>query len=252
MIRTCPRCGEYYADPLLAFCLKDGAPLADVDRLSESWREGSRAIEEKENALRKRQRRLKWRRVLLRAMSVLIAMMIVCVLAVNALIYLRPITDEEPAPAPPSSQALTPTDPIEPITVKMGRSKPDKKSSPTPTPTPSPPPKCTAADKSRERKAIIDKYGAEWQRKIEADRQKVIAENVPRGAKNAVAAPSQLKYETTFTENCAAVSVTARYEWLITARVDGTPTSPPVSYEKRLDGRSKFRCVKSGGAWLCR
>ncbi|MGZ8844175.1 MAG: hypothetical protein ACXW18_10970, partial [Pyrinomonadaceae bacterium] len=63
MMLLCPKCGDYYADDSLAFCLADGTPLVSVEANSERWTEGYRIIEQKEKALKKRKRRLTWRRV---------------------------------------------------------------------------------------------------------------------------------------------------------------------------------------------
>ncbi len=94
MIRTCPKCGAYYADDSLAFCLDDGAPLITVDPKSEKWSDGERFIKQKEFAQRKQQRRLKWRRVLMTSTSMLVVTMVVCVVAINGLFYLKPQPDE--------------------------------------------------------------------------------------------------------------------------------------------------------------
>jgi hypothetical protein len=77
MMRICPKCSGYSADDSLAFCLADGTPLIGVDPNSETWSEGSRALKEKENGLRKRKRKMKWRLVLMSGMTVLIATMVV-------------------------------------------------------------------------------------------------------------------------------------------------------------------------------
>ena len=126
MIRTCPKCGDYYADALLAFCLADGTPLVNVEPLSESWREGARFIEEKEKALRKQKRKLKWRRVFVSAMTMLIAIMVVLVVAVNSFIYLKP-KQEEVVPDKPSTPARAPEELIASVT-------PSTPGGPTPTP----------------------------------------------------------------------------------------------------------------------
>ena len=81
MMRFCPKCGELYADQLLAFCLADGAPLFVVTPDSDVWKEGSRAFDQKQNALKTQQRKLKWRRVMLTAM--LTATMVVSIAAVS-------------------------------------------------------------------------------------------------------------------------------------------------------------------------
>ena len=125
MIRTCPKCGDYYADASLAFCLVDGAPLVDVEPLSESWSEGTRVVEEKGNALRKQKRRLKWRRFMLSALTTLMLVMVVCVVVINSFIYLRP-KQEEVALATPLTPTPTPTS-TPPLT---------STSIPTPSPTP--------------------------------------------------------------------------------------------------------------------
>ena len=104
MIRTCPKCGDYYADGALAFCLVDGAPLIDVAPHTESWSEGTRVVEEKERALRKLGRTVKWRRVFMSAMTTLIVTLVVCVVAVNSYIYLRPKQEEEVSPKPTATE----------------------------------------------------------------------------------------------------------------------------------------------------
>jgi hypothetical protein len=76
MLRVCPKCGDYYADAQLAFCFADGAPLISVDPSSDKWSEGSRTIEEKARAIKKSRRRLRWKRVLASAVTLLIATMI--------------------------------------------------------------------------------------------------------------------------------------------------------------------------------
>ncbi|HEX8118564.1 MAG TPA: hypothetical protein VF521_14910 [Pyrinomonadaceae bacterium] len=110
-MRLCPKCGDYYADDLLAFCLTDGTPLAGVVPEGELWEEGLRVVEEKERVLRVRRRRLKWQRVTQVVTTTLVTTMVVCVVAVNGLIYLTPEPDE--APASPSGttpkRAPTPT-----------------------------------------------------------------------------------------------------------------------------------------------
>jgi hypothetical protein len=136
MIRTCPKCGASYADSLLAFCLVDGMPLVDVDPHSENWSQVARSIEEQENALRKQKRGLKWRRVLLTTMTTLIATMVVCVVAVNSLIYLKP-RQEEAVPIKPSTLATAPVEPGGSNT-PSAPVEPTPASSPSPTETPEP------------------------------------------------------------------------------------------------------------------
>lgn len=84
-MRFCPKCGELYVDQLLAFCLADGTPLGVVTPDSDVWKEGSRLLEQKQNALKARQRKLKWRRVMLTAM--LMATVVVSIASISRSIY---------------------------------------------------------------------------------------------------------------------------------------------------------------------
>jgi hypothetical protein len=77
MIRTCSKCGAYYADAQLAFCLADGTPLVDVDPGSEKWNEGSRSILEKANTLRRQRRRRWWQRIAWGAMTMVLMALVV-------------------------------------------------------------------------------------------------------------------------------------------------------------------------------
>jgi hypothetical protein len=106
LLRTCPRCGDFYADDAPPFCPSDGAPLADVDPRAEGWEEGARVVEEKARLLHRRTRRLKLRRVLTALMTVTVTTLIVFVVMANAVIYLRPGAD---APADVASAAQPPT-----------------------------------------------------------------------------------------------------------------------------------------------
>lgn len=92
MMRFCPKCGELYADQLLAFCLADGAPLGAVAPGSDVWKEGSRAFEQKQKGLKTQQRKLKWRRVTLATM--LIATLVVSVAAVSRSISVTVVPPE--------------------------------------------------------------------------------------------------------------------------------------------------------------
>jgi hypothetical protein len=148
MMRFCPKCGDYYADPSLAFCLGDGTPLADVSPLGESWSEARRVVEEKENVLRERKRRLKWRRIVSAAVAMLIATMVLLVVAVNGFIYLKPKPDEVVAVSPPTQEVSEPAEPagaILPQTPADSTPTPGM-TTPTPTPKASPTPTRTNAN----------------------------------------------------------------------------------------------------------
>lgn len=288
MMRLCPKCGDYYADSSLAFCLGDGTPLVDVSPLGESWSAGERVIEGKENALRKRERRLKWRRILSAAVTVLIATLVVLVVAVNGFIYLRrqPATaTATPTPTPVYKISGRVTDggkALGGVKLTLGGAKSASTTtdasgnyafsrlpaggSYTVTPAGAkidftPPrrsvknltqdqsadfvgtlqPECSDADQSRERGIVINSCDGTWRRRIEADRSKILAEYL--GVENAVAHLSaKIEYQITFSKECKAGVVTAKYTWQVTAPAIRTVPRP---HEKR------FTLVKTGDRWRC-
>lgn len=264
MIRACPKCGDYYADASLAFCISDGTPLVSVDPHSESWSAGARVIEVKEQALRKEQRQLKRRRVLMSMMTMLMATMLVSVLVVNTYIYFNPKL-EVVALAEPSTPALTPDSinpqmpvkPDEPVPTPSPSPTATLKPSPTPTPTPSPSPTCSRADESREREVIVRKYGVAWRQSITGDGSTIISRSINAGklpprAEYAPPKLGALKYETAFAKVCTESLVTVRYAWEISYQelnpgaVPKPPKAVPIAQEK------KFRCLKTGETWRCR
>jgi len=107
-MRICPKCGDYYADSSLAFCLADGTPLVGVDPGSPKWSEGARVIQEKANALIKQKRRLKWRRVSLVTMMILTLVAFV-IAAARSRFYLEPPPPPPATPTPTPSPSPTPT-----------------------------------------------------------------------------------------------------------------------------------------------
>lgn len=254
MLHTCPRCGDYYADDSLAFCLADGTPLVGVDPLSQRWSEGARLVEEKERAQRKWRRRLKWRRVLAVTTTMLITTMVVFVVAANSLIYLRPNPDTgsgvvatalTPAPATPP-ETPTPT--------------------PTATPTPTPTPHCSEADERREKEILISKYEKTWGRIIKREEPDIAARygkyvlpvSTPRNALVANREPEVLEgvpkldpvnYKVAFSKACTRAFVTARYAWRIVWADRGNGL--PKIEDRKIPKRKPFTCLKDGGNWRC-
>ena len=271
MIRTCPRCGDFYADDSLLFCLADGAPLADVDPRGDAWEEGSRVVEEKERALRERSRKVMRRRVLMMMTTLLITTLVVCVLALHTYVSLSPEPD---APVVASALTPTPTPTRTPSETPRPTPTPDTASlpfvyiTPTPTPTPSPTPprkttdtktpveKCTAEDRQRLKSEIVAGHANDWRNDIQKEHDAVVKENVPRGSpatgveiSRGDATLGEVNYEATFDESCSSASVTASYTWTVTWDVffNGRTKkeSKPVRRSKTL------ACEKSGGAWRC-
>jgi hypothetical protein len=94
-MRICPKCNAYYDDSS-TFCVVEGQPLVKVDPGSSNWNEGSRRLQEKQTALRRSKRRLTWRRIVVTALTLSLVTVVVCVVAINGVIYLGP----GPAPTP--------------------------------------------------------------------------------------------------------------------------------------------------------
>lgn len=140
MLRTCPTCGAYYADLSLAFCFDDGTPLVAVDPVSEKWSEGERVVKQKEQALRKEVRRLKWRRILTSAMTVSMVTIVVCVVALNGVFYFKPSVFPTPLAIATSTPSPTPTRTQTPAPSQTPTPSPTPPTSPTPAPSPTPTP----------------------------------------------------------------------------------------------------------------
>jgi hypothetical protein len=226
MIRICPKCSAYFAGDSSPFCRVDGTPLVQVDPQSEQWNEGTRQLEEKAKNLRVQKRKLKWRRVLTSATTMLVTTVVVCVVAVNAVIYLKPKAAESVPPKP---------SPVAPVPGKSIAA------SATPTPTPTPTPECTAADRSHEEQVIVLKFGAAWLAQAQADRDTIISQNLP-GVPNIDAQVVPEKHHASFNDRCTRSSVTVTYVWHLSTKVKGIK---PV--DVRQD--KTFVCKKAGGIW---
>jgi hypothetical protein len=263
MIRTCPKCGDYYADALLAFCLADGTPLGNVAPTSEKWNEAARAIQAKERILSKQKRKLKWRRIVMSTMA--ITTLVMLLVAVNALISVETVPNRDIASRPsipettpavvndssPASVAaeVSPAPSQNPVLVSI------EKETPTPTPivisASGKPPECSIGNKNQEEKAITDKYGAAWQGSVVGDGPQIDHQELPFGVANTNGAiriekPKLItEYQSTFPKLCVA-TVTASYSWLVTINFNG---QRKVLHKNA--GRRKFTCEKTGQAWHC-
>jgi len=146
MLRICLKCGAFSADDSLGFCLADGTPLVRVIPNTERWTKGTRLLEEAGRIQKKQQRRLKWRRGMARAISTLVITTVVCVVAVNSFIYLKPHPDDDRVSSTlVGAEELTPPDrsitgglTSEPAASPSPTLEGHLLLSPTPTPTPTP------------------------------------------------------------------------------------------------------------------
>jgi hypothetical protein len=168
----------------------------------------------------------------------------------------QPTVKPRPTASPIAAKIITPT----PTPTPTPRPTPSHTPTPTPKPSPSPnlipllapqptpasAPKCSDADKSREREAIIKRFGDRWRRNIEGERSNVINRNAQTGVDNAEASLGPIEYQITFIDTCVLGFVRVRYVWQSRTNVNGTIKVATVAKEKR------FNCVKIGGSWLCR
>jgi hypothetical protein len=141
-MRNCPKCGDYYADGSAGFCLADGTPLAEVDPAAETWAEGVRVLEEKADALGRRARRMRWRRMVRVVTTSLVVTSVVLVVAINGVIYLGPPRREIAQVAPADS----PRPPDSPDSTGTATPTPDDDSDGTPIDTPTERPTATPTE----------------------------------------------------------------------------------------------------------
>ena len=248
MLRTCPRCGDFYADDSLLFCLADGTPLIEVDPHGDTWAEGTRVVEEKGRVLRRLTRRLRLRRVLMMTTTVLITTTVIFVVAVNTYVYLTPEPDAPviaaaltPSPTPSETPSLTPTPDLTSPFV------PAVTPTPTPSPTPTPTPSCTARDNQRMSDDIVARQKAEWERVIEDERDAITRAHVPDGAIRPSVRLLKPTYAFKFSKTCAPLNVTVTYSW----RVKWADSPRMHGDEKTVGGTKTFACKKDGAAWRC-
>jgi len=101
-----------------------------------------------------------------------------------------------------------------------------------------PSPVCTDADKSREQKTIIDRFGAGWKGRIEGDPPKISAHELAVGQK---ATLGPIEYKFTFVNACTGAFITATYAWEVATPVGRT----------RVPREKRFGCFKVVGRWTC-
>ena len=245
LLRTCPRCGDFFAGDAPPFCPADGTPLADVDPRGDRLAEGARVVEEKTRLVRRRVRRLKLRRVLTTMMTVVVTMMIVFVVVANYVVYLKP--DPE---APRLLAAVLPSpSPTSPTPV------PVPTPSPTITPSPTPTPVCTDEDRRAAEKLILSSKNRDrWDKAIatdSAERERILAQYAPF---EGMANPGMPTYGVTFTKDCQTATVTAHYIWRVASPADIVRKEGSREVEvkwREVKAKRTFRCSKDGAAWRC-
>lgn len=269
MIQVCPNCGDFNAGEGLNFCPLDGSPMVSVDPHDTRWAEGRRVLEEKAAAWKKQQQRTKLRRVVTSVVTLAVAGMFVLVVAINAVLLVRPDAERVAL-----VQSGSPTDPGGSTTTISGGSSPTGTPTPAPTATPietgtptgtkSPPvtptdpnpgptttevqgPKCSASDQGRERAAILARYDASWRKSFESERPRIVAEHTTPGAPGTEAVIQGVEYQFFILENCSTGQVIANYAWTVrTSRAAGEGAKVIT-----LNRSRSFTCGKIGAEWRC-
>lgn len=98
MLRTCPNCGDYFAEDAPPYCPADGTPL--VAAATRDLDEGARVVEEKTRLAR----RLKLRRavttIMILVVTLLVTTLVVFVAVANYVVYLKPGPAAASTPTP--------------------------------------------------------------------------------------------------------------------------------------------------------
>jgi hypothetical protein len=116
-----------------------------------------------------------------------------------------------------------------------------------PTPTRNPTPQaCSDADERREEQSIRSSFPG-LRRNIQGERAKIIAENVPDGARNTEAILGEIEFQILFVIPCKSAAITARYIWQVSYSLDGMPSRTKTVSRKRTSG-----CGRVFGMWVCR
>jgi hypothetical protein len=243
MLKTCPRCGDFFAGDAPPFCPADGTPLADV--APRALDEGTRVVEEKTRLAHRRVRRLKLRRVLTKTMTLVVVTLVVFVVAANYVVYLKP--------DPEAARLLAAVKPSPSPT------------SPTPVPLPSP---CTDEGRLAAADLIVRENRERWDEAIAREKDEVVGKHVPPAAtptptpergrdegreeeKEKAEGKAELSpppsYRAAVAKDCQSAAVNVTYSWLVKwdaalGREEGSKT---------VEGERSFVCSNDGDAWRC-
>jgi hypothetical protein len=160
-----------------------------------------------------------------------------------------PSTKPTSTPTPTPTPRPTPTPKPTPTPTPKPTSKPTPTPTPTPKPTPAPKPtpkpapvpECSEDDRSHAKETILNRYRDTWRRRIEGERNKIVAQ-FSDGQVHAAAELGPVEYDSTILNQCTVASVRARYVWRVYSPTKGMT---PVPGEKR------FTCVRIIGGWFC-
>jgi hypothetical protein len=248
-MRICPKCGAFDGDGLSQFCLADGSVLLEVDPSSQQWSEGERFVRDQNDGLKRTLRRVKRWRVLRSLMTMMVVTVVVCVAAINGVVYLAPPREpvsDKTATSTGKTNVLVLSDITDLKELPITDIKNLDKKVVTPKDSSSSDPVCTKNEKSEIYRVLRGSNEKDWVKSIWSRAPDAPEVKTPVGIKKGKVELKSVSYAPTFNNQCDSVSISASYAWELTTFVNGR--------EERIrkSDRMKFTCRKRSKAWSCR
>jgi len=253
-MRICPKCGAFDGDGLSQFCLSDGSGLLEVDPSSQQWSEGERFVRHQNDGLKRTLRRVKRWRVLRSLMTMMVVTVVVCVAAINGVVYLAPPTEPvsdktaigKTATSTGKTNVLVLSDITEVKELPITDIKNLDKEVVTTKDSSSSDPVCTKSEKSEIYRVLRRSHEKDWVKSIWTRAPDAPEVKTPVGIKKGkVELLQPVSYASIVNDRCDLVSIVASYAWELTTFINGRE-------EKiRKSDRMKFTCRKRGKTWSC-
>lgn len=144
MLKTCPKCRNFYDAADLRFCFKDGVPLVSVADENENLRqEGKEFISRTEYRIKREIFNSRIQKIMFILITTILTILVISVVTINSWLYFNPEEEaariEKPSPAPePTFQKIAETIPpeISETATPTPNATPVIEISPEPTPIP--------------------------------------------------------------------------------------------------------------------
>ncbi len=88
-MKICPKCRNFYDDPLLRFCLKDGVPLAEIANNPKLLPEGVNYLNQVKSELKRQTRKQTLKKFFKILVSTVLTIMIISVVTLQSWVYLN-------------------------------------------------------------------------------------------------------------------------------------------------------------------
>ncbi len=258
-MKICPKCGGFFDDELLRFCLNDGTPLLPVNETDENWTKGLRSIKETKRIIQKETRKRQFRKLVWMLITTVLVIMVISVITLNSWIYFNnpedeqkeitkeiPVVETTPTPEPQLTivESLTPTETPTPSPTKTPTPSLTPTKTPTPSPTPSPKPDCSLEKQKQFENTIENQYAKVWKDNFEKGGKNFLSSQRSNflascntqitdsqacvrifDASNITMSDSPVRKSIKADKQCKSVSVSITYNWTITA-----PQLRPLTY----------------------